>query len=145
MKSNNLNALRLIAAGLVLYGHSFVFLGLHEPRFLSSFLFGELGVFIFFIVSGFLVTQSWDRDPQLLRFFARRALRIFPGLIVCIFLSVVVLGPLLTTLSLDDYYAHPATLGYFENIWLLITYYLPGVFETNRIANAVNLFSSVSP
>lgn len=138
MKSNNFNALRLIAAGLVLYGHSFTFLGLHEPLFLSWLPLGVLGVYIFFTISGFLVSQSWERDPHLLRFFIRRSLRIFPGLIVCILLSVLVLGPWLSTLSFTDYFSHPATLVYLENIWLSIAYYLPGVFEKNRLANAVN-------
>jgi len=138
MKSNNLNALRLIAAGLVLYGHSFVFLGLREPLFLSWLPLGVLGVFIFFTISGYLVSQSWGRDPHWLRFFSRRALRIFPGLMVCILLSILVLGPLLSTLSIKDYFSHPATPGYLKNIWLFITFYLPGVFETNRVANAVN-------
>lgn len=108
MKSNNLNALRLIAAGLVLYGHSFVFLGLHEPYFLSWLHLGTLGVYIFFTISGFLVSQSWDRDPHLLRFFIRRALRIFPGLFVCLLLSILVLGPLVSTLPTKDYFFTPS-------------------------------------
>lgn len=138
MKSNNLNALRLIAAGLVLYGHSFVFLGLREPLFLSWLPLGVLGVFVFFTISGYLVSQSWERDPHWLRFFSRRALRIFPGLMVCVLLSILVLGPLLSSLSIKDYFSHAATWGYLENIFLFITYYLPGVFEKNRVANAVN-------
>lgn len=138
MKYNNLNMIRLMAASLVLYGHSFVFLGLREPLFLSWLPLGALGVNIFFIISGYLITQSWDRDPNLLRFFARRALRIFPGLVVCILLSVLVLGPVLTTLPLKDYFDSQFTWGYLRNITLYIVYYLPGVFETNRVPNAVN-------
>ena len=55
---NNLNSLRLIAAGMVLYGHSYVFLGLREPLFLSWTPIGPLGVFIFFTISGYLVSES---------------------------------------------------------------------------------------
>lgn len=138
MKSNNLDALRLIAAGLVFYGHSFVFLGLPAPLFLSWLPLGSLGVFIFFIISGYLVSESWARDPHLFRFFARRGLRIFPGLAVCILLSVFVLGPLFTTRGLHDYFHDQYTWGYLRNIALYISYYLPGVFETNRLPNAVN-------
>ena len=47
MKHNNLNFIRLVAAGLVLYGHSFVFLGLRAPLFLSWLPLGPLGVYIF--------------------------------------------------------------------------------------------------
>ncbi len=137
-KQNNLNALRLLAAGLVLYGHSFVFLGLHEPVFLSLMPLGTLGVYIFFTISGYLVAQSWYQDPNIGRFFARRALRIFPGLLVCTLLSVIVLGPLVTTLTTREYFSNSRTWAYFSNVILYITYHLPGVFEGNRAPNAVN-------
>ncbi len=138
MSPNNFTAVRFVAAGLVLYGHSFVFLGLREPLFLSWLPLGPLGVYIFFTISGYLVSESWDRDPDPLRFFMRRGLRIFPGLAVCIVLSILVLGPLLTTLPLTQYVTNVHTRGYLQNIWLHIVYYLPGVFEHNRVPNAVN-------
>ena len=135
---NNLTALRWFAAGLVLYGHSFVFLGLPEPTFMGWAPLGPLGVFIFFAISGYLVAQSWESDPHPLRFLQRRALRIFPGLFACTALSVFVLGPLLTSLPLSDYFHHERTRGYFENVALYTVYYLPGVFEHSRVPNAVN-------
>jgi peptidoglycan/LPS O-acetylase OafA/YrhL len=89
-RQNNLNVIRLIGASLVLYGHSFVFIGLQQPLFLSWVPLGALGVYIFFTISGNLIAESWDRDPHLLRFFARCALCIFPGLIMCMLLSVFI-------------------------------------------------------
>lgn len=138
MTPNNLDAVRLAAAWMVLYGHSFVFLGLREPLFLSWLPMGPLGVFIFFTISGYLVSESWSRDPNLVRFFQRRLLRIVPGLAVCVLLSVLVLGPLLTTLPLADYFSNPHTRGYLRTIALYITYHLPGVFADNHYPNAVN-------
>jgi peptidoglycan/LPS O-acetylase OafA/YrhL len=135
---NNLNLVRLFAAFLVLYGHSFGFLGLTHPLFLSWMTLGPLGVYIFFTISGYLITESWDRDPHLGRFFARRALRIFPGLAVCIVLTAFVLGPMLTSLPLADYFKSGYTWAYLYNIALYITYYLPGVFEANRVPISVN-------
>ena len=135
---NNLTALRWFAAGLVLYGHAFVFLGLPEPIFLQWVPMGPLGVYIFFAISGYLVAQSWARDPHVPRFLAKRALRIFPGLVVCTLLSVLVLGPLLTTLDAGTYWRNEHTRGYLTNIVLYMTYHLPGVFANNRLANAVN-------
>jgi peptidoglycan/LPS O-acetylase OafA/YrhL len=135
---NNLTALRWFAAGLVLYGHAFVFLGLPEPLFLQWVPMGPLGVYIFFAISGYLVAQSWDRDPHVLRFLAKRALRIFPGLAVCTLLSVLVLGPLLTTLDAGTYWRNEHTRGYLTNMALYITYHLPGVFANNRLPHAVN-------
>lgn len=138
MVKNNLDLVRLVAAFLVLYGHSFVFLGLREPLFLSWLPLGPLGVFVFFTISGYLISQSWDRDPHVIRFLMRRVLRIFPGLASCVVLSIVVLGPMLTTWSLRDYFQSHFTWGYLRNIALYISYYLPGVFEHNRVPNAVN-------
>lgn len=138
MKQNNLDALRLIAASLVLYGHSFVFLGLPEPLFLSWIPLGVLGVYTFFIISGYLVSESWVRDPNLFRFYARRSLRIFPGLVACIVMTVFVLGPIFTTKSLHEYFHDQYTWGYLRNIALYISYHLPGVFAANHYPNAVN-------
>lgn len=138
MTPNNFDAIRLAAAWMVLYGHSFIFLGQRERLFLSWLPLGPLGVYIFFTISGYLISESWSRDPHLLRFFQRRLLRIFPGLTVCVMLMVFVLGPLFTTLPLKKYFANHYTWGYLQNISLHIVYYLPGVFEHNRVPNAAN-------
>ena len=135
---NNLTALRWFAACLVLYGHAFVFLGLPEPLFLHWVPMGPLGVYIFFAISGYLVAQSWQRDSSVPRFLAKRALRIFPGLLVCTLLSVLVLGPWLTTLDMATYWRNEHTRGYFTNMALYMTYHLPGVFEQNKLPHAVN-------
>ena len=136
---NNLDIVRLFAALLVLISHGLVVLGLPgpiEPRYL--YWVGPIGVYTFFSISGYLVAQSWDSDPKLLRYFARRGLRIFPALIVCTLLSVFVLGPLLTTWTLDRYFSSEALHYYLCNIFLYISYSLPGVFEHNPFPNAVN-------
>lgn len=133
-ESNQLNFLRFFAAFLVFFGHGYVLLGLAPTTVLSH----SLGVYIFFAISGYLISISWDKDPSLFRFFIRRSTRIFPALIVCILLSVLLLGPILTTLSINNYFSHTATLIYVKNIFLHISYYLPGVFEHNPAPNAVN-------
>ena len=114
--SDNLTALRWMAASMVLFGHAFVFLGLPEPMFMQWLPMGPLGVYIFFSISGYLVAQSWERDPSVIRFLIRRLLRIFPGLFVCTILSVLVLGPLLTEVSQAEYWSSPHTRGYFSNL-----------------------------
>jgi peptidoglycan/LPS O-acetylase OafA/YrhL len=95
-------------------------------------------VFIFFVLSGYLVGQSWEHDPDARRFLARRALRIFPALVVLVFLTALVLGPALTTLPSGEYFRHPFFRQYFSNAILLPRYALPGVFEHARVANVVN-------
>jgi peptidoglycan/LPS O-acetylase OafA/YrhL len=135
---NNFDLIRLVAASLVIFGHSFYFLGLTEPIFFSWLPPGPIGVHIFFIISGYLVAQSWSRDPNALRFLARRALRIFPGLAVCVLVSVFLIGPIFTTLTVKQYFKDHATFHYLRDIALYIQYYLPGVFTTSRLPNAVD-------
>jgi peptidoglycan/LPS O-acetylase OafA/YrhL len=89
---NNFDALRLIGALLVLGSHQFALSGRWEPRVAGDHSFGNLGVLIFFAVSGFLVTQSWLADPHLGRFAARRALRLMPGLLGVMVLSGIALA-----------------------------------------------------
>jgi len=61
---NNFDFWRVLAALMVLFSHQFALLGMPEPQIVPSVSPGGLGVCIFFAISGFLVTQSWDRDPM---------------------------------------------------------------------------------
>ncbi|MFT8095014.1 acyltransferase family protein, partial [Salmonella enterica] len=66
-RSNNFDALRLLAALLVIWSHQFAVMGLPGPQLLHNEP-GALGVVIFFAISGYLVTLSWLADPHLGRF-----------------------------------------------------------------------------
>jgi peptidoglycan/LPS O-acetylase OafA/YrhL len=134
---NSLDLLRLLAAWMVLFSHQFALLGAPEPSFLGLNTFGGAGVAVFFFLSGSLVWGSWRRDPHWGRYLARRALRIFPALWVVVLLSVLVLGPLMTTLALPDYFGAQETRRYWLNGLLSIKYNLAGVFEGNAL-KAVN-------
>jgi peptidoglycan/LPS O-acetylase OafA/YrhL len=136
--ANNLNMLRMVAALLVLLGHAYIFKGQKDFLILGTTPLGPLGVYIFFSISGYLIVQSWSRDPNVGRFLIRRCLRIFPGLLVCTLLTVFVLGPLVSKNSLSQYFSSPETYLYLRNIFLYIGYRLPGVFEQNIYPYAVN-------
>ena len=41
--------------------------------------FGNVSVWAFFVISGFLIAQSWTRSPKPLKFMKRRVARIYPG------------------------------------------------------------------
>lgn len=135
---NSLDLLRLAAAALVLYSHQHALLGLPEPSFFGWNSFGGTGVTVFFFLSGMLVSYSWARDPHIGRFFQRRSLRIFPALWVVVLLSLFILGPLLTTISWSAYFSAPDTWRYLTTAILLPRNVLPGVFETNPFAHAIN-------
>ncbi|MDL5598128.1 acyltransferase [Pseudomonas kribbensis] len=137
-KDNNLNLLRLIAALMVLYAHSFMFYGKPAVGFLGLSSYGGLGIDIFFVISGYLITKSWGSNPVPRDFLMKRALRIFPALIVVVLVSMLLLGPIFTTLSLKEYFLHPYFTGYLKNIILKPVFSLPGVFEQSKVPGAVN-------
>lgn len=126
-QSNNFDALRIFAAILVIFGHGSTLSGGTDPGLWGEPL-ARIGLDVFFSISGFLVTTSWERDPRLAPFLAKRALRIFPGLIACVLLSAFLLGPAVSTLPTFKYFANAGTYAYLANIALYAVQHLPGVF-----------------
>ncbi|WP_394780758.1 acyltransferase family protein [Undibacterium sp.] len=141
-KNNNFNLIRMAAALAVLFGHSFALLLLPEPLGQSlGMSIGSISVDIFFITSGFLVTGSLLAKQSIADYVLARVLRIYPALAVVLLLSVLVLGPSFTTLSVDAYFHHTQTYSYFLRCIAMnreIAYYLPGVFDANPYKGAVN-------
>ncbi len=90
------------------------------------------------MVSGYLIADSWNRDPDLGRYVLRRALRILPALAVAVLLTVGVLGPLLTRLPWAAYFASDETRQYLWNALLAPAFRLPGVFDDGRPLATVN-------
>ncbi len=130
-RTNNFDGIRIIAASMVIIGHGYALTGLGVPPVIWQSSIHILAVEIFFAISGYLVVKSFFYDPNFIRFLAKRSLRIFPALIVVTVLTACVLGPLVTTVPIKDYFASPLFTGYFESITLRIHFYLPGVFESN--------------
>ena len=130
---NHFNILRLVAAWLVIYGHAWPITGSMGGDLIGKFttikFAGAVAVDVFFVVSGFLIAASLQRN-SVRGYLASRALRIVPALVVCVALTVFVLGPLLTTAP--DYWRAPGTWRY---LWSNATlwraeFFLPGVFST---------------
>jgi len=146
-RRNNFDALRLVAAVSVVFSHSFLIAeGTQDHEWLirltgNQSILGLVGVFVFFAVSGFLVTQSFEQTGDLWRFLAKRALRIFPGLFVATLLSAFVLGPLVTTLPLGAYLSRVEPYQYVIGNTLLdqTVHELPGVaFVNNPVGLEIN-------
>jgi peptidoglycan/LPS O-acetylase OafA/YrhL len=144
-RDNNLNLMRLTAASMVLVAHSFSLSTGQtdtEPwRVTFGMTPGSTAVEIFFLLSGLLLTQSLMRRPDAAAFVRARLLRIFPGLIVSVALTVLVLGPLFTNLPLVAYLRDPLTWKHLIKNALAfphVEFFLPGVFETTPYPRAVN-------
>lgn len=152
MHNNNINTLRFLGAFLVLFGHSFELCygrrGGLDP--VSTALMGVtayqaklpgIGVALFFVLSGYLVTRSFENRQSLRAYVEARVLRIFPALWVTLLLTVLVLGPLVTTLELSAYFTHLGTWKYLiinARLFPDVMYNLPGVFVENPWSGAVN-------
>lgn len=131
----NFWVVRHLAAFCVLFAHSFELSGKLPMDLLRAFpvLIGisGLGVTLFFIVSGFLVTQSWQRLRSAAVFAWHRLLRIMPGLWGCIAFALL-LGWALGTLPAAAYWPHPQLRDYvLGNALLRNVMVLPGVFAGN--------------
>ena len=143
-RDNNFNLVRLLAAGLVLVSHSWPLTGTPGEPFerFADFSLGHLGVDIFFVVSGFLVTGSLLARDSLPAFLRARSLRIFPALAVSAFGTAFLIGPLATQLPLARYFASWDTWRYAlqnSTTWPWgVCWWLPGVFLQNVGGPAVN-------
>lgn len=125
---NNLDAIRLIAALTVLVGHSWPLTGRPHPPSIAGLPIFTLAVYVFFAVSGYLIAVSWTNSKSITGFLRRRIFRIFPALLLVIFLTTFLIGPLTTNLSTQEYFAAAQTWTYLTNVTLVATYDLPGVF-----------------
>ncbi|MBO5617321.1 MAG: hypothetical protein J5901_03165, partial [Pseudobutyrivibrio sp.] len=73
-RKNNLNIIRLVASLMVLYMHSFaVSVGVQDEDIFYLLtnhkdLAGGIAVYIFFIISGFLICKSYDRSRSLINY-----------------------------------------------------------------------------
>lgn len=90
-RRNALNVWRLVMASAVVLQHSWPLTGHKAPGLGSIY---EVSVDGFFVLSGFLITSSWLRNPRPREYFVARALRIFPGLWVCLIVVAFVIAPI---------------------------------------------------
>ena len=146
-RQNNFDLLRLLAALSVIFSHAFLLAENSQDRDPLMILtggqaiLGLAGVFVFFTISGYLVTQSFEHTRPPLLFLAKRGLRIFPGLIACLLVCALAIGPLVTELPLAEYLARRQTwLFVLHNAVLDVEYNrLPGVaFAATNIGGIVN-------
>ena len=132
-RQNNFDVLRLVAAWSVLVSHSFALVGREEPLHQFGTTLGNVGVLVFFAVSGLLIRRSWEHDPSPRDFWVKRALRLLPALATVAVVTAFVLGPIVTSRSLSSYFSSWETWIYPVRVTLLYTFGapLPGVFEDN--------------
>jgi peptidoglycan/LPS O-acetylase OafA/YrhL len=150
-KINNLDFLRFFLASIVIYCHCYIlYYGTEdtvEPLWVFShgqMSIGTLAVNFFFILSGFLIYQSWENTDSPLSYFLKRVLRIYPGFVVASLLCVLVIGPFGTSDFFtpkgywNEYYHRLDAWKVLRNILMLKEVEVPWSFNNLPVANVVN-------
>jgi peptidoglycan/LPS O-acetylase OafA/YrhL len=157
---NNFDLLRILAATQVLYFHTLFHLKIDPPSWTLFFEYFP-GVPIFFVISGYLVSASFERSESLERYFLNRFLRIYPGLWVCLLVTVIVvicfgfnifgfragawiLAQMAGVIYTPDFLAHFGFGSYNGSLWtipieLQFYFLLPIVYLVARRARSPNL------
>jgi peptidoglycan/LPS O-acetylase OafA/YrhL len=139
--NNNFNLLRLLLALSVLLTHSIDLVDgddRREPivRLFHTVTLGAIAVDGFFLLSGFLIVQSWLRSPNVYGFFKKRVLRIYPAFIVASLVCGAIVGPLGSG-NAHTYFHDIHWRGLISGAFLLSVPIVPPVFPGTNYA-AVN-------
>ena len=137
----NFDTLRLVFAILVIFSHSFA-LGLgsfdREPLFRATrkqFTLGNIGVLAFFVISGFLITQSWIRHASPVDYLQRRVARIYPAFIMAALISAFIVVPIAADRST---FHSVSPVDFLLQTLTLQSFHYPPSFTQNAWPNALN-------
>jgi peptidoglycan/LPS O-acetylase OafA/YrhL len=145
-RQDNFKLVRLLAASAVIYGHAHALAQNQSiPRDVVSLWLkvsysGEVAVWAFFVLSGFLVMGSWQRLQDVSLFLQARARRVWPGLLAVLLVTTFLLGSICSNRTFAQYFADGNTWQYFfgNALYFHLQWDLPGVFQQNHRAGIVN-------
>lgn len=96
----------------------------HNFGFINYFFFGWLGVDLFFVLSGFLITdillKTVNQPGYLSNFYKRRILRIFPLYYLFVILALFVIPALNSGFDINYYYDNQVWIWTYLQNWLYI-------------------------
>jgi peptidoglycan/LPS O-acetylase OafA/YrhL len=129
--ANHLHWIRLGLASLVIFSHAPELIDGNRTReiltlIFGTYSFGEFAVNLFFVLSGFLIVQSWIRSPKPVSFFRNRILRIYPAFVVCSLICALCLGPFV---GHSDYFLQMEWSKLFLGILFLEQPAIPPIFD----------------
>lgn len=141
-RRNNFDALRFALASLVLWAHAWPVYPKQGEWFLvasgGQVTGGSIAVDGFFIVSGFLVMQSWLARPLVRVYAAKRLLRIVPALVVALALTSLVLQPIVRGAGAWMYLRSAAPWAHFASVFVPSLTVTPGAFPGNPQPHVLN-------
>lgn len=143
-KNNVFNFIKIMAAIVVIYSHSY-FIAPEDKytdlvaKVTGVTTAGEISVAIFFFLSGALVTKSLFSSDNAIDYLKKRIFRVYPALIICCFLTAYVFSWVFGGASLIGIITSEGTFNYFLSnsvaVWNI--HVIPGVYATHR-TNALN-------
>jgi peptidoglycan/LPS O-acetylase OafA/YrhL len=136
-KRNNMDLLRLLFACTVMVYHGIVLSQWRSPP-LSLFAdLAAVGVDGFFVISGYLIFQSYEKSQSLKDYVQKRIRRIYPAYATVI-AAIILIGAIVTELPLSDYIGTRLAHYALANLAFLnfLVPALPGVFLHNPVTAA---------
>jgi peptidoglycan/LPS O-acetylase OafA/YrhL len=148
---NNFDLFRFFLAVLVVFSHCFVIatgkLIDTEPGMIftqNQTDLGGIAVNFFFVISGFLISRSFQNSKNFIDYLKKRALRILPAFYVAFLISVLIVGPL-GTISRNqifgnwaEYYTHLHKKRLLLDLITLQSPHALKSFSYTPLANMVN-------
>jgi peptidoglycan/LPS O-acetylase OafA/YrhL len=138
--ANNFDAVRLFLALIVVFSH--VGALTKQTAFNWFVLVFDSGFAVkgFFVISGYLVMNSYISSKSIPIFIEKRVRRIYPGYLFAIGLCLII-GLCLTTIPVKEFLKSSYTLKYLIANGIFLNFLqlsLPGVFTNNPLDNVMN-------
>lgn len=140
MRNNNFDFLRFYFASVVFLAHFIILTGLPFFQPLLKHLDTYISITAFFVISGFLITVSYQKSDSFKKYLIKRANRLLPAYIVLIIIVTIGFSTI-SNLDTYSYFSNKETIRYFLSNLTFQNYLqpsLPGVFSENVKTNAVN-------
>jgi peptidoglycan/LPS O-acetylase OafA/YrhL len=137
--NNNLDLVRFALASMVFVSHAHDLSGVGALSILSAAVSSTLAVQAFFVISGFLIFQSFDRSSSMRSYAEKRIRRILPAYLLVVVACALGLS-LISTLPIGGYFGDRGFWSYLAANLTFLNFLapeLPGVFDANLV-KAVN-------
>lgn len=138
-RNNGFNLIRFLAATAVIISHSVPLVEGEQARLLLPFgiVPGRAAVLVFFAVSGYFISQSWDQSRSIGAYLTARALRILPALWVMLIFTLL-LGLIIRTEPLADYLRHATDYVWHNMLIWPVRYEIGPLFAETPFGANVN-------